>query len=103
MEYSKLYAERIGGEKFGTDTTVYKFEKIKRARKKFEAAHPEISVINVGVGEHDGLEPKSVSNMIAEEVFLRINKGIQSAFVENTDKNGVYRYSIFYRTFNISY
>ena len=42
MEYSKLYAERISGEKFGTDTTVYKFEKIKRARKKFEAANQEI-------------------------------------------------------------
>lgn len=75
IDYQKLYADRIGGEKFGTDTTVYKFEKIKRARDAFQLAHPEIPVINVGVGEHDGLEPLRVSRTIAEEVHKKRNKG----------------------------
>ena len=29
----KLFAERIGGENYGKDTAIYKFEKIKRAKK----------------------------------------------------------------------
>ena len=29
-----LFAERIGGKQFGKDTTLYKFEKIKRAKRK---------------------------------------------------------------------
>ena len=28
-----LIAERIGGDKFGKDTVLYKFEKIKRAKR----------------------------------------------------------------------
>jgi LL-diaminopimelate aminotransferase len=80
MDYSKLYSDRLGGEKFGTDTAIYKFEKIKRARKAFEAAHQKgtpqyVPVINVGVGEHDGLEPARVSRVVAEEVYKKQNKG----------------------------
>ncbi len=36
-----LFAERLGGEKFGKDTKIYKFEKIKRAKR----AAKEISKI----------------------------------------------------------
>ena len=32
MDITKLYADRIGGEAFGTSTEIYKFEKIKRAK-----------------------------------------------------------------------
>ena len=51
----KLIAERIGGSKFGKDTVLYKFEKIKRARRAAVAAHPEMEVIDLGVGEHDAM------------------------------------------------
>jgi LL-diaminopimelate aminotransferase len=94
MDYQKLYADRIGGEKFGTDTAIYKFEKIKRARKAFEAAHPEIPVINVGVGEHDGLQPELMSEVIARETREKRNKGypdngiieLQRAAVRHTNR-----------------
>lgn len=49
----QLFAERIGGEKFGKDTAIYKFEKIKRAKRAAKAAHPDVELIDMGVGEPD--------------------------------------------------
>ena len=75
MNYQKLFAQRIGGESFGKDTTIYKFEKIKRDRKAFETANPKTEVINVGVGEHDGLAPKEVRGALSMEVNSLKNRG----------------------------
>ncbi len=47
------FAERIGGSRFGHDDTIYKFEKIKRAKRAALAAHPEAELIDMGVGEPD--------------------------------------------------
>lgn len=47
------FAERVGGNKFGKDTTIYKFEKIKRAKRAAQAAHPDVKLIDMGVGEPD--------------------------------------------------
>ena len=35
-----LFAERIGGRNYGKSTAIYKFEKIKRAKRAALAAHP---------------------------------------------------------------
>jgi LL-diaminopimelate aminotransferase len=48
-----LFAERIGGKKYGKGTEVYKFEKIKRAKRAALAAHPNTELIDMGVGEPD--------------------------------------------------
>ena len=34
MKYEQLFATRIGGDTFGKSTEIYKFEKIKRAKRK---------------------------------------------------------------------
>ena len=47
------FAERLGGRRFGKDTTIYKFEKIKRAKRAAMAAHPGVELIDMGVGEPD--------------------------------------------------
>ena len=46
-------AERIGGKQFGKDDTIYKFEKIKRAKRAAMAANPDTELIDMGVGEPD--------------------------------------------------
>jgi LL-diaminopimelate aminotransferase len=48
-----LFAERIGGKNYGKGTEIYKFEKIKRAKRAAKAAHPEVELIDMGVGEPD--------------------------------------------------
>ena len=32
--FQKMFAERIGGQNYGKGTEIYKFEKIKRAKRK---------------------------------------------------------------------
>ncbi len=44
-----LFAERIGGAGYGKDTAIYKFEKIKRAKRAAAAAHPNVESLDLGV------------------------------------------------------
>ncbi|MBN2714225.1 MAG: LL-diaminopimelate aminotransferase [Deltaproteobacteria bacterium] len=63
----KNFAERIGGHMFGKDTTIYKFEKIKRAKKAALEANPALPIIDMGVGEPDeGAFPQVVEALKAE-------------------------------------
>src|ERR1700709_2414178 len=48
-----LFAERIGGKQYGKSTAIYKFEKIKRAKRAALAANPGAELIDMGVGEPD--------------------------------------------------
>jgi LL-diaminopimelate aminotransferase len=48
-----IFAERIGGKSYGKDNAIYKFEKIKRAKRAALAANPGAELIDMGVGEPD--------------------------------------------------
>lgn len=63
----KNFADRIGGENFGKDTKIYKFEKIKRAKAAAKKAKPNVELIDMGVGEPDDMAfPEVVSTLAAE-------------------------------------
>ena len=56
MEFlQNLFAERIGGADYGKSTAIYKFEKIKRAKRAAALAHPDVELIDMGVGELDAM------------------------------------------------
>jgi LL-diaminopimelate aminotransferase len=61
------FAERIGGHRFGKDTTIYKFEKIKRAKAAARRAHPDIELIDMGVGEPDDMAFPEVVQALSRE------------------------------------
>ena len=63
--FQKLFAERIGGANYGKGTEIYKFEKIKRAKRKALAEHPERKLIDFGIGENDEMAPESVRAVMA--------------------------------------
>jgi len=63
----ELFAERIGGNQFGKDNTIYKFEKIKRAKAKAAKAKPDIELIDMGVGEPDDMAFPEVVEALAME------------------------------------
>ncbi|MFZ5969577.1 MAG: LL-diaminopimelate aminotransferase [Bacillota bacterium] len=46
-------AERLGGNEFDTRHKGYKFLKIKQQKAKVRAAHPDIPIIDLGIGEPD--------------------------------------------------
>lgn len=61
-----LFADRIGGKQYGKSTEIYKFEKIKRAKRAALAANPDAELIDMGVGEPDEMAfPESVDALIS--------------------------------------
>src|SRR5205823_9373441 len=61
-----LFADRIGGRAYGKGTEIYKFEKIKRAKRAALAANPGAELIDMGVGEPDEMAfPECVDALAA--------------------------------------
>lgn len=73
--FQQLFAERIGGANYGRGTEIYKFEKIKRAKRKALAEHPERGLIDFGIGENDELAPESIRARMAREINQPENRG----------------------------
>ncbi len=73
--FQQLFAERIGGALYGKDDAIYKFEKIKRAKRKALADHPERQLLDFGIGENDGVADQRVLSKMAEEIGKPENRG----------------------------
>ncbi|HET6246952.1 MAG TPA: LL-diaminopimelate aminotransferase [Tepidisphaeraceae bacterium] len=70
-----LFAERIGGKSYGKGTEIYKFERIKRAKRAALAANPGAELIDMGVGEPDEMAfPESV-NALCSAAKIPENRG----------------------------
>lgn len=70
-----LFAERIGGKSYGKSTAIYKFEKIKRAKRAALAAHPGKEIIDMGVGEPDEMAFPEVVQTLCDEARKPENRG----------------------------
>lgn len=73
--FQQLFAERIGGVNYGKGTEIYKFEKIKRAKRKALADYPDRPLVDFGIGENDAMAPESVRQRMVEEVNRVENRG----------------------------
>ena len=73
--FQQLFAERIGGSQYGKGTEIYKFEKIKRAKRKALADHPQRALIDFGIGENDEMAAASVRRVMAAEIDKPQNRG----------------------------
>src|SRR5438270_3453401 len=73
--FQSLFADRIGGTNYGKDTRIYKFEKIKRAKRAALAAHPERQLLDFGIGENDDMAPPLVRDSLKREVDRLENRG----------------------------
>ncbi len=71
----ELFAERIGGNQYGKSTAIYKFEKIKRAKKAAQEAQPEVALIDMGVGEPDEMAYPEVIQTLQKEAAKPENRG----------------------------
>ncbi|HMB20291.1 MAG TPA: aminotransferase class I/II-fold pyridoxal phosphate-dependent enzyme, partial [Spirochaetota bacterium] len=70
-----LFADRIGGEKFGKENKIYKFEKIKRAKREAIEKNPGMSIIDLGVGEPDDKAYDIVIQALQKEAEKPENRG----------------------------
>jgi LL-diaminopimelate aminotransferase len=73
--FQSRFADRIGGPNYGKGTEIYKFEKIKRAKRKALADHPERSLVDFGIGENDEMAPEGVRRVLTEEANKPENRG----------------------------
>lgn len=62
-----IFAERIGGRNFGKETKLYKFAAIKRAKAEARALHPDLPLIDLGVGEPDLPADPAIVGILASE------------------------------------
>ncbi len=78
----ELFAERIGGRMYGKGTAIYKFEKIKRAKRAALAANPGAEIVDMGVGEPDEMAFPEVVGKLHEEALKPENRG----YADNGDQ-----------------
>ncbi|SPE56291.1 LL-diaminopimelate aminotransferase [Verrucomicrobia bacterium] len=77
-----LFADRIGGAQYGKSHAIYKFEKIKRAKRAAVAAHPGAEIIDLGVGEPDEMAFPEVVDTLCLEAGQPGNRG----YADNGDE-----------------
>ena len=70
-----LFAERIGGSQYGKSQAIYKFEKIKRAKRAAMTANPGAEIIDLGVGEPDEMAFPEVVDKLCAEARKPENRG----------------------------
>lgn len=73
--FQKLFADRIGGANYGKDTSIYKFEKIKRAKRAAIADFPDRPLLDFGIGENDNMADASVRSVMKAEIDKLENRG----------------------------
>ena len=69
------FANRIGGAGYGKGTQIYKFEKIKRAKRQAMADYPDRAILDFGIGENDEMAPESVRAVMRHEIDQPENRG----------------------------
>src|SRR5204863_2341862 len=70
-----LFADRIGGNQYGKSQAIYKFERIKRAKRATMALHPGGEIIDLGVGEPDEMAFPEVVKKLCSEAQMPENRG----------------------------
>ena len=73
--FQNLFADRIGGANYGKGTAIYKFEKIKRAKRKALADYPDRSILDFGIGENDSMAAELVREKMGHEINQPENRG----------------------------
>src|SRR5262249_37757293 len=73
--FQSLFAERIGGSGYGKGSEIYKFEKIKRAKRAALQAHPARRLLDFGIGENDEMADPLVRDALKREVDRLENRG----------------------------
>jgi LL-diaminopimelate aminotransferase len=73
--FQTMFADRLGGANYGKGTEIYKFEKIKRAKRAVLAAHPERQLLDFGIGENDDMADPLVREVAKREIDKLENRG----------------------------
>jgi LL-diaminopimelate aminotransferase len=81
--FQHLFADRIGGANYGKGTDIYKFEKIKRAKRQALADRPDVTLLDFGIGENDDMAPESIRTALSAEANRIENRGYADNGIAN--------------------
>jgi len=70
-----LLAARIGASAYGKTGKIYKFERIKRAKREAIAARPDTRLLDFGIGENDEMADPAVRAAMKREIDDAANRG----------------------------
>src|SRR5437660_7437735 len=73
--FQTLFADRVGGANYGKGTEIYKFEKIKRAKRAALKEHSQRRLLDFGIGENDAMADPFVRDVLKREVDRLENRG----------------------------
>ncbi|MDR0326762.1 MAG: LL-diaminopimelate aminotransferase [Planctomycetaceae bacterium] len=73
--FQTLFAERIGGVQYGKSNEIYKFEKIKRAKRQAIKDFPDRPLLDFGIGENDAMADENVRRIMSQQINLLENRG----------------------------
>ncbi|HBT76948.1 MAG TPA: LL-diaminopimelate aminotransferase [Planctomycetaceae bacterium] len=73
--FQSMFADRIGGVNHGKSNEIYKFEKIKRAKRQALVDFPDKSLLDFGIGENDEIADEKVRKVLTREAELLENRG----------------------------
>ena len=73
--FQNLFAERIGGACYGKSDKIYKFEKIKRAKRAVKLVYPDRQLLDFGIGENDDMAPAVIRDVMHREIDRLENRG----------------------------
>lgn len=79
VDFQELYADRIGGKRYGKSNEIFKFERIKRAKRAAMKEYPELPIIDLGIGESDQM----ADQLIRTEMERQINQWENRGYADN--------------------
>src|SRR3954468_5132782 len=74
MPPRSLFADRIGGSRFGQVSQAFKFTLIDDAKREFAVRNPHVKLIDMGVGEPEELPSENIIARLASEARVRANR-----------------------------
>lgn len=98
----QLFAERVGGSEFGNDAVLYKFEKIKKAKREARKNNPDVELIDLGVGEPDWMAEKEVVEVLYNQAQLRENRGYTDNGIQEFKDAAVHYMEKVYQVYDLN-
>src|SRR3954468_22639355 len=74
MPPRSLFADRIGGSRFGQVSQAFKFTLIDDAKREFAARNPHVKLIDMGVGEPEELPSENIIARLSTESRVKANR-----------------------------
>ena len=74
MDLQSLYAQRIGGNDFGRGSEVFKFTLVDEGKRAFIKAHPQMKIIEMGVGEPEERAADNIARALYEAALKKENR-----------------------------